>query len=209
MRFQDEHRAAGVFVAEGDKVVHRLCESSIEVVSAVLPENRLAEFESELISKRADMPIFVAPRKALEKLTGFALYQGVMALGKIPQNPAVADLIQPRDGETDEIIVALDGLSGADNMGTLLRTSAAFAAKAVLAGETSCSPWLRRAVRASMGEAFKIKIRESSCLRQDLLGLKQAGFRVIAAHPQPNGAPLPAATLTEKSVFCSEAREAG
>ena len=40
-----EHEEQGIFVAEGDKVVRRMLESHFGVVSVLLPEDRLAEFE--------------------------------------------------------------------------------------------------------------------------------------------------------------------
>ena len=43
MRRQHEHRQQGIFVAEGEKVVRRLLESSFGVVSVLLPEKWLRE----------------------------------------------------------------------------------------------------------------------------------------------------------------------
>src|SRR5882762_7406536 len=45
MRRQMEHREQGIFVAEGEKVVRRLLESNFTVVSVMLPEKWLREFE--------------------------------------------------------------------------------------------------------------------------------------------------------------------
>ena len=49
MQWQYEHRKEGIFVAEGEKVVRRLLESQMEVISLLLPEKWLetyAEFSS-------------------------------------------------------------------------------------------------------------------------------------------------------------------
>ena len=43
MRRQYEHRAQGIFVAEGEKVVRRLLESKFSVVSVLLPDKWLQE----------------------------------------------------------------------------------------------------------------------------------------------------------------------
>ena len=42
MRWQQPQRDAGIFVAEGEKVVRRLLESELEVVSLLLPPARQA-----------------------------------------------------------------------------------------------------------------------------------------------------------------------
>ncbi|HUC83774.1 MAG TPA: hypothetical protein VL970_01170, partial [Candidatus Acidoferrales bacterium] len=81
-----EHAARGIFVAEGDKVVRRLLESGFGVKSLLLPENRLAEFEPLLRARpEKDIPVFAVTGKAVvEELVGFEMFQGVLAIGKIP-----------------------------------------------------------------------------------------------------------------------------
>jgi len=80
-----EHEAQGIFVAEGEKVVHRLLESHFQVVSALLPEKWLGEFEPLLRARPEDIPVYVVDKKhVLESLVGFSMFQGVMAVGKFP-----------------------------------------------------------------------------------------------------------------------------
>jgi len=43
MRRQHEHREQGIFVAEGEKVVRRLLESKLSIVSVLLPEKWLQD----------------------------------------------------------------------------------------------------------------------------------------------------------------------
>src|SRR5437660_2673133 len=68
---QFDHFKQEIFVAEGEKVVRRLLESPIPVISLLMPEAELPPFET-LIRQRADqITAFVAPKSVLEKLTGF------------------------------------------------------------------------------------------------------------------------------------------
>ncbi len=50
----------------------------------------------------------------------------------------------------------MDGLTNAENIGLLVRNCAAFGVHALIVGETCSSPYLRRAVRNSMGTIFKL-----------------------------------------------------
>src|SRR5208283_6109559 len=84
MRRQMEHRQQGIFVAEGEKVVRRLLQSRFEVVSALLPEKWLRELEPLLAARPENVRVFVAEKQLLETLTGFSMYQGLLALGRIP-----------------------------------------------------------------------------------------------------------------------------
>src|SRR5438445_6629687 len=84
MRRQLDHQRQQIFVAEGEKVVRRLLESHLTVLSLLLPAEWLQRLEPLLNSRREEIHAFVAPKPLLETLTGFSMYQGVLALGAIP-----------------------------------------------------------------------------------------------------------------------------
>lgn len=185
LRLHEEHRRAGLFVAEGDKVVRRLLESDFGVVSVLLPEKRLAEFEPLVRARPEDVALYVMEVAELEKLVGFPFFQGVLAVGRIPArhslDSALALSASPR------FLVAIDGLASAENVGLIARNCAAFGAQALLVGETSSSPFLRRAVRNSMGAVFKLPIVEADKLTETLHELRSRQVRVIGAHPHTEG----------------------
>ena len=148
--------------------------------------------------------MFVAEKKLLETLTGFSMYQGLLAAGIVPPPPALDDLLEaaPRP----HLLAAVDGLSSAENVGSLVRNGAAFNLQALLVGETCGSPFLRRAVRSSMGAVFHLPIVECASLVETLAHLERRGVRVIAAHPHADGRTLPEADFTGDCcvVFGSE-----
>jgi len=158
LRYQFAHRDLGIFVAEGEKVVRRLIESRLPVVSLMLPEKWLPDFQQHLARRAEDITVFVGTKELLEQLTGFTMYQGVLAVGKVPPQPSLGDVLH--DSPRPLLLLAADELSNAQNMGVLVRNCAAFAAHALLVGETCCSPFLRRAVRASMGTVFNLPVIE-------------------------------------------------
>ena len=200
MRRQQEHRDQGIFVAEGEKVVRRLLESDLEVVSLLLPEKWSIEYR-DLIARRpeTDLPVFTAERKLLEQLTGFSMYQGVLAVGRVPKAPRFEELIS--NVVRPLLFLAVEGLSSAENLGGLVRSCAAFGATGLIVGETCCSPWLRRSVRSSMGTIFKLPIIETVELRKTLETAKTAGVRVIAAHPHTDERVLSMADLRGDSLI--------
>ena len=215
-----EHEEQGIFVAEGDKVVRRLLESSFGVVSVLLPENLVAEFEPLLRGRpEKEIKIFAVTKKSiLEELVGFEMFQGVLAIGKIPAPPSLEKILA--DSPRPRLFVAMDELANAENLGSLIRNCAAFGTHALIVGETSSSPYLRRAVRNSMGTIFQLPILElnsrrgeiSEPLHQDgkmkrrddpvvtlaetLRDLRSRGVRCIAAHPRPDGKKLSQADFT-------------
>src|ERR1039458_3815063 len=118
MRRQYEHRAQGIFVAEGETVVRRLLESKFSVVSVLLPDKWLRELGPLLQARPEEIQVFVADKALLETLTGFSMYQGLLAVGKIPVMPPLEEVVarsaQPR------LLVATDALSSAENLGALV-----------------------------------------------------------------------------------------
>src|SRR5438270_12156390 len=84
MRHQAEHREQGIFVAEGEKVVRRLLESPLKVMSLLLPEEWARELEPLWQARSEEIQVFVAEKKLLETLTGYSMYQGLLAIGDIP-----------------------------------------------------------------------------------------------------------------------------
>lgn len=204
MRRQHEQRAQGIFVAEGEKVVRRLLESRLGVKSVLLPQKWLQELDPLLRARPEDIRVFVAEKKLLETLTGFSMYQGLLAIGKVPPPPRLDTVLA--GAAKPYLVVAVDSLSSAENLGALVRNCAAFDVQALLVGETSSSPYLRRAVRSSMGTVFQLPTLESADLVESLRDLRRRGIRCIAAHPRADSRTLTQAELAGDCcvVFGSE-----
>jgi tRNA G18 (ribose-2'-O)-methylase SpoU len=181
MRRQTEHRQHGIFVAEGEKVVRRLLESNLEVVSVLLPQKWFDDLKPLLERRSEEVRVYVAEKSLLETLTGFSMYQGLLAVGKVPAQPTLENILV--QSPKPHLLVAVDGLSSAENLGALVRNCAAFNVQALITGETSASPFLRRAVRSSMGSIFHLPIVESDNLTATITYLRSRQIHCVAAHP--------------------------
>lgn len=204
MRRQMEHRQQGIFVAEGEKVVRRLLQSRLTVVSVLLPEKWLHELEPILAARPESPSVYVAEKPLLETLTGFSMYQGLLAIGKVPEQRSLEEIVTT--SARPHLLVAVDGLASAQNLGAVVRNCAAFGVQAIITGETSTSPFVRRAVRASMGTIFDLPVVESEKLVATLGYLRSRQIRCIAAHPRADGHNLQQANLRADCclVFGSE-----
>lgn len=205
LRQQRDHLDQRIFVAEGEKVVRRFLESDFTVVSAVMPEQWFFALRPLLEARpEPDLPVYLAEKQVLEQLVGFSMYQGVLAVGKVPRTPTLATVLtlSPKPA----LFVAADELNNSENMGVLVRNCAAFGAHALIVGETCTSPFLRRSVRASMGTIFKLPVVEAARLVETLADLQAHGVRCIAAHPHGQERTLYEADFTSDIclVFGSE-----
>lgn len=193
LRQHEDHLRQRIFVAEGEKVVRRLVESPLTVLSVLLPEKWFFELEPILRARPEPVAVYTAPKPVLEGLTGFTMYQGLLAVARMPPPLPLGDALDRT--RPPRLLAAVDGLTSAENLGALVRNCAAFRTQALLVGETCSSPWLRRAVRASMGTVFWLPVIESAGLAEAIHALRDAGVRCVAAHPHAGGRTLAATDL--------------
>jgi tRNA G18 (ribose-2'-O)-methylase SpoU len=218
-----EHERQGIFVAESEKVVRRLLQSKLAVVSIVMPEKWLEVFRPLLEARTENVAVYLAEKKLLESLVGFSMFQGLLAVGKLPAPIPLEKILAT--SPSPKLFVAVDELANAENLGALVRNCVAFGVQALIVGETSSSPYLRRAVRNSMGTIFQLPVVElaklgrrhqftdkphvqNKTLVECLKELRQRGVRCIAAHPRTDQKRLSQADFTGDCcvVFGSEGR---
>ena len=179
LRRPQEHLDQGIFVAEGEKVVRRLLASELPTISLLLTDEWLARI-SESHTKQLPPDIFVAEKQLLETIVGFRMHQGIMAVGRLPREPSLDDLVA--DSSMPRLFVALDGLVFAENVGVVVRNCAAFGVQGILVGANSASPYLRRAVRNSMGTVFRIQVIHTPVLSETLMALHSThGMSIVVA----------------------------
>jgi len=168
------HTKNNIFIAEGKKVTLKLLKSNIEVVS-VFAISEFYEEYSDLISKKAVSAnnLFFADKKIMEQIVGFKLHSGFMAIGKQPEFTPIEQL--------DEKIVILNAVRDAENVGSIVRNAAAFNVNSLIFDEQSSSPYLRRAVRVSVGNVFNLKINKTENLKKTINELKKLDYQIVCA----------------------------
>ncbi|HXI50958.1 MAG TPA: hypothetical protein VNH84_05620, partial [Candidatus Saccharimonadales bacterium] len=130
MRRPVDHVQQRIFVAEGDKVVRRLLESHLTVVSALMPEKWVGELAPLLQARPENIPVFLAPKPLLEQLIGFSMFQGVMAVGRLPEPVPLGEVLSR--AARPHLLVALEGLTNAENLGVVVRNCVAFGVQALI-----------------------------------------------------------------------------
>jgi len=177
LRGKGGHFERGLFIAEAPKVVRKFLESSYEIPYAYLTESYFEHFRSLLEEREGNTEVIVASKDEMEKVVGYALHQGVMIAGKIPESPSLSSILVPIK---PQVIIALDSIADAENMGGIIRSAAAFEA-ALVVDDQSCHPFLRRSIRVSMGTITDVPLVRAPRLETSLLELKREGFRIVAA----------------------------
>jgi tRNA G18 (ribose-2'-O)-methylase SpoU len=151
----------GLFIGDGERVVRRMLK--LTGVHRIL----CTEDWIQRLPIPPGIEVRTASKDDLYAMVGFRLHQGVMALGAIP----------PEKPMTGTFHLALDGLTNAENVGAIMRSCAAFGVHGVILGPGTASPWLRRAVRVSLGAQFVVPVHTSLDLAVTL-----APLNAYAAH---------------------------
>ena len=189
----EEHEHAGVLVAANFKTVQRLLTSRFPVVSVLLTPAWLEKIETKLRARSEDIQVFVAESPLLETITGYKMHQGVLAVASIPPQPDLETLLEKSPRPL--LLAAVEGLASAENLGAVVRSSAAFGVHVLIVGETCGSPYQRRAVSGSMGAIFEQPVVQVDDLVETLTTLRARGVQCLAAHPRPGAKKLCAVDL--------------
>ena len=191
-RFQKD---SNIFIAEEKKVVLKLLNSNLEVLSCfAVPE--FYNEHKEIIEMKA-IPkenLFYANKDIMNKIVGFRLHSGVMAISKIPEQTSIEYLKPP--------IVVMNGIINSENVGAIVRNAAAFDIQSIIFDNETSSPYLRRAVRVSMGTIFGMDYYHSESLKEDLALLKEKFNYTITAIELTNSAiPIEDYKFTQESII--------
>jgi len=202
-------RRRGLFVAEGRVVVRRLLAQTRFAVKSVLVTPAALVTIDEGTLRRADVPVYLADAAVLAAAAGFTFHRGCLAMGV--RRPADADL-KVVDPGRHRLVVVLEALAQADNVGSVFRNAAAFGADLVMLGPGCCDPLYRKALRTSIGTVLVVPFVRRDDWPGALDELRGAGFRLMALTPQLGARPidqLPGRSDTDRVALLVGAEGAG
>jgi tRNA G18 (ribose-2'-O)-methylase SpoU len=173
-------RARGLFVAEGRVVVRRLIDERRYVVrSLLLNEAARGELDPWLARLDPAVPIYICAAGHFLGMTGLNIHRGCLALVERPAAPLLDGVL--RDAR---LVVALEDVANADNVGGVFRNVAAFGADAVLLSPSCCDPLYRKAIRTSMAATLRVPFARIEAWPGGLLDLRTRGFTLVALTPR-------------------------
>jgi tRNA G18 (ribose-2'-O)-methylase SpoU len=178
--------AEGVFVVEGLLTLEQLMRSPYPLRSSLVAPGKLDAVLALLRTHGADeSPVYVAGPAVLDRVVGFPLHRGVVALaGRLALPPMTALL----DGARR--IAVLEQTNDHENLGGLFRNAAAFGLDAVLLDPRSADPLYRRSVRVSLGHVLRVPFTRAEPWPDALDEVKAGGFTLLALTPARDARPI-------------------
>lgn len=172
----------GRFIAEGEVVLRVfLANSAHRIETLLLAENRIAPLTDLLSSLPASVPVYTASRTVMDRIAGFPIHRGVLAMGRRGVETSAKDLVSRLPDRS--LVVGVVGLANHDNVGGVFRNAAAFGVDAVLLDPGTCDPLYRKAIRVSVGASLMVPFArvDNADIMVDML--RGSGFEVLALSP--------------------------
>ena len=109
-----------------------------------------------------------------DKLADVGTHQGVFGVFRTPEHTL-------EEARTGGRYLALERVQDPGNVGTLLRSAAAFGFDGVLLSDGCASVWAPKTLRASMGAAVRIPVIEAGKMPEAIAALRAKGITCLAA----------------------------
>lgn len=167
LRTRTEREQQGRYLAEGE----HLCGEAIkegQALEILCQDDKQDKYTRFLTT---GLPVHILSAGAFALISDTRTPQGISALCRLPAQASLSAL--------GSRLVALNAVQDPGNVGTILRTMDAAGFTGMLLDKDSADVFSPKALRAAMGAAFRLPLRVSEDLAQDLLKLE--GFETIAS----------------------------
>lgn len=156
-----------LFYVEGERLVSDTPDYLIE--SLYVLEDKF-DYYKKIINIVSIDKVYILSAQVYDKVKDTNSSQGIIAVVKYSLSNEIKG----------DFILALDNIKDPGNLGTIIRLSEATGVDTVLLSNECCDIYNPKTVRSSMSSIFRKSIYISSNLVDDLIKLKQKGFKVLS-----------------------------
>lgn len=162
-KFRDEYKE---YFVEGVKLINEAISENKEIIKILICDELLRE---EFSIPSEDSVEYVA-KNVFEYVSDTQSPQGILAVIKMDEF----------NGEVCEnTVFALDDLQDPGNLGTILRSLDSAGINTLLLSKDTVDLYNPKVIRSTMGAIFRVKVLDNLDLKEELLKLKKAGYKVV------------------------------
>jgi tRNA G18 (ribose-2'-O)-methylase SpoU len=188
-----------LFVVEGALAVERLLASELAVESVVCTPSQRGR-----LMIPAGVAVFELSKPELAALTGFEFHRGVLASARRPptREDLEPELLAALRARPRLRIAVAERLADPRNLGAVVRNLAAFAGDLLLADAGGADPYSRLAIRAGVGNLFRLPVQVVADLPATVAALaRELDATVLAATPDPTAVDLRGFTAPDRLIL--------
>ncbi len=178
----------GAFIVEGDKAIRQVMgvrpDEITEIISIEEPPAAYRHYPLRLVTE-----------SQFRNISSTRTPQGIMAIVRIPEGIYSACL---PEGAGNKILL-LEDIQDSGNVGTLIRTAAAFGFSGVIMTENCADPLAPKCVQSTAGTLLSVWLRRTAGYLELVQALRHDGYSLIAA--ELNGTAEPSVLKQEKVVL--------
>ncbi|MBS1633010.1 MAG: RNA methyltransferase [Bacteroidetes bacterium] len=139
---------AGVFIAEGPKLLNELLETAPETVLEVFALKEWIDEHKKILTKNT---VEVITEKELERISGLATPNNVVAIVKKMNTTGPVSA-------KGKVTLVLDTIQDPGNLGTIIRTADWFGVTQIVCSANCADLYNSKVVQATMGSIIRVKV---------------------------------------------------
>lgn len=187
-----------MFLLDGIKLLREAVAAGIEITSVFATEKNLPLCR-EILPENV---ITVVTEPVFDRLSTEKSPQGVICVAKyIDKIHIINKIYKVDDFRNGGRYLMLSSLRDPGNLGTVIRTAAAFGIDGLILSSDCADIYNPKTVRAAMGTLFRMSVAYASDIVDTVSVLGEAGYSVCAAVLDPDSESLDTMRVTDKTVF--------
>ena len=171
-----EHLATGkgrqedsVFLLEGDRAIRQIAKSNPEVIVEIVAVG-------ESLPAYKDYPVRYVTESQFKKICLTKTPQGLLAVVRLPNDTYSVALPDDIGGR----ILLLEDVQDPGNVGSLIRSAAAFGYSGVVMSDKCADPFSPKCVQSTAGTVLALWIRRSAAYMKAVDELKKRGYKLVS-----------------------------
>jgi TrmH family RNA methyltransferase len=163
-------REVGAFLVEGERAIRQIMDYRPDEILEIIALSEPPDDYCRYLTRRVT-------REQFRSICQTQTPQGIMAVVRLPPE-AYTDRLPEKVGNK---VLLLEDIQDPGNVGTLIRTAAAFDFSGVLLTEKCADPFSPKCVQSTAGSVLAVWLRRSARYLELVSELKVSGFTLIAA----------------------------
>ena len=194
------------FRFDGVKLLHEAVANGIHIEKLLLAESRSGQILADLEAVKnapalGDAVVYILSDDAFSKVSGEQAPEGVVTVARFPslhkRGEEAATLLTELSADIKKCVLLLESVRDPGNVGTILRSAAAFGVDAVILSADCADIYNPKTIRGAMGALFRIEVAVAEDITDAITVLRDGGRRVFAAALDPTAVRLGKETFRE------------